>query len=180
MIIIGVIFENDCPLEKRIPIWNIVFGSVGLGFMIVNCYINKSVFILFLNKINKNISLKTTFQSTSNLNGGSSSVIAIWLSSLMFVFEIIWFILGIMTYLKEILLHIIWFFQGCIWVYNVKKVATFNPNDSNYCHYDLIALSFWIINGLFAYLFLGLSLQCCRCLLGCSIAEDVDDLVITV
>lgn len=56
-------------------------------------YVNKQ-------KIEFAFIIKEIFQSTSNLNGGSSSVPAIWLSSLMFVFEIIWLVLGILTNLK--------------------------------------------------------------------------------
>lgn len=56
-------------------------------------YVNKQ-------KIEFAFIIKEIFQSTSNLNGGSSSVLAIWLSSLMFVFEIIWLVLGILTNLK--------------------------------------------------------------------------------
>lgn len=40
MIVMGAMFKNDCPIDERIPIWNIVYGSAGLGFFIVNFYIN--------------------------------------------------------------------------------------------------------------------------------------------
>jgi len=36
-IIIGFIFRNDCPLEKYIPIWEIINGFMTIGFLLLIC-----------------------------------------------------------------------------------------------------------------------------------------------
>jgi len=41
-IIIGFIFRNDCPLEKYIPLWEIINGFITITFLLL-MYINKEI-----------------------------------------------------------------------------------------------------------------------------------------
>ncbi len=41
-IIIGIIFRNDCPLEKYIPLWEIINGFMTISFLLL-MYINNKI-----------------------------------------------------------------------------------------------------------------------------------------
>ena len=43
MLIIGLININECPIDSKIPIWLIVFGCVGLFFIIIR--ISASIYL---------------------------------------------------------------------------------------------------------------------------------------
>lgn len=124
MLSVGIIKREDCPIQPKIPLYLMVAGAIGI-----------------ISKLVPLINLKLQWRIVDVL------------TSLIYLFEYIWVILG------------------SVWIYSLYK-PNFNPSAGLYCDETVYLMGFslltlhWIFLGIFIVLAL-----CCCC--GCSHYENV-------
>jgi hypothetical protein len=123
-LVLGILYINQCPVNKYIPLYMIVSGACGLGI------------ILFLL-----LSSTCTFYRSSTIARKSTH---------RFIIFTIAFARGMQGVLAIFLF--IWFFIGNFWVFGARySVRTDQPNDiNNYCQPGLYWFAFYAL--IFTYI----------------------------
>jgi len=123
-LVLGILYVNECPVNRNIPLYTIVAGACGLAIVI----------LLLLS------SACTYYRSVSNLKKSTHK----------FLICISAFSRGIQGTLAIFLF--IWFIFGNIWVFNARyRVRTDKPNDINYCQPTLYWFAFYVL--IFTYVY---------------------------
>jgi hypothetical protein len=129
---VGILNNENCPIQPMIPYWLIIMGTVSL--------------CLSLTKILSNF--KIMFQSNQSMNKTLENQ-----KPIIFDIEInnVYFVL-------TIFILFFWFIIGNLWIYSKFSEVTYNKiaksNNSYYCDHTTYWLSFWtvtIINIFIAY-----------------------------
>jgi hypothetical protein len=136
-IIIGIIFQNDCPLEKYIPIWEIINGFMTISFLLL-MYINNKI-------IHPNWAMFIIDQ------------LKILLIFLLFV----WFIRGNVSLVLFVFVYKIYSIILCqIWVYKYYKIVKYDKSlvtiENFYCNKFVYLYAFWYMT--IIYILLGVCL----------------------
>lgn len=139
MIVIGVQYKDNCPVEPFIPIYLIVAGSCGLL---------KAV-ILSCQKINNPESEKEDVQDDYSANEDLSNT-SNFMDGILNIFMFAWFI------------------AGNIWVYAHYKPNEKPPlhDPLDYCNPTLYWFAFWVVT--VSYVIMGTICFCICCLGACA------------
>jgi succinate dehydrogenase hydrophobic anchor subunit len=115
-LIIGLKYEDKCPVNKRIPHYLVVAGAVGLTLSGLSlAQIMLRICDVFKSDASASI--------TKRLVRGISIVV---------------FLLNIFIFA--------WFIAGCVWVFGAwNKVQYKRPNRTNYCSSTLYRFAFWLL-----------------------------------
>ena len=137
MIAIGIVNFKNCPIQKMIPMWLIVFG----GLAIIK---NLSTLIQRVISFRTRGGLPTSVNLDQNQQSSSSTILNV-LDSFMALFLIIWFICG------------------NIWVYSNSRDVQHLDNTllSTYCDVLTYKFAFWIITSIYMLLGLACAIFCC-------------------
>ncbi|CAF0787737.1 unnamed protein product [Adineta ricciae] len=121
----GILYLNECPVNKNIPLYMITAGACGLTIVIL--IVLSSACTLCRTMSDARRSIHGFMICTIALVRGMQGVLTIFL--------------------------IIWFFFGNFWVFSVRyRVQTERPNDANnYCHPTLYWFAYWIL--IFTYIY---------------------------
>lgn len=128
---VGILNNENCPIQPMIPYWLITMGTVSL--------------CLSLTKILSNF--KIMFQSNQSMNKTLENK-----KPIIFDVEInnVYFVLAIF-------ILFFWFIVGNLWIYSKLSEVTYNKiaeSNNSYCDHTTYWLSFWtvtIINIFIAY-----------------------------
>jgi hypothetical protein len=145
MIVTGGYFIDECPVEKMIPIWLIVFG----GLAIVK---NLSTLFQRIKSIKQSSDKVVTNGGHSSSGSSSSSPSSNITSTLLSVFD---------SFLTLFLF--IWFICGNIWVYSNYKVQQWQDreNQETYCNGLCYLYAFVSITSIYALIWLACFIFCC-------------------
>jgi hypothetical protein len=123
-LVLGIVYANDCPVNKNIPLYMIVSGACGLGILLFLLLSSACTFYR-----SSTLAKKSTHKfmiCTIALARGMQGVIAVFL--------------------------FIWFFVGNAWVFSVRqRVQTDNSNSTNYCQPGLYWFAFYVL--IFTYVY---------------------------
>ncbi|UJR23364.1 hypothetical protein I4U23_026374 [Adineta vaga] len=124
-LVLGILYINECPVNKNIPLYMITAGACGLIIVIL-------------------IILSSACTICRSMSDATKSTHGFMICTIAFV-------RGIQGVLSIFLF--IWFFFGNVWIFNVRyRVRTDKPNDINsYCHPTLYWFAFYIL--IFTYVY---------------------------
>jgi hypothetical protein len=123
-LVLGILYINECPVNKNIPLYMIVSGACGLAIILFLLLSSTCTFCR-----SSTIARKPTHQcmiGTTAFARGMQGVLAIFL--------------------------FIWFFIGNYWVFGARYlVRTDNSSDANYCKPALYWFAFYVL--IFTYVY---------------------------
>jgi hypothetical protein len=134
-LVLGILYVNECPVNKNIPLYAIISGACGLA----------AITLLLLS------SACTYCRYTSNSRK----------STHRFMICIIAFSRGMQGALAVFLF--IWFFFGNVWVFGARyRVQTDKPNDiNNYCNPTLYWFTYYVLIFTYVYAILTCCIKFC-------------------
>ncbi|XP_046852795.1 transmembrane protein 272-like isoform X2 [Xenia sp. Carnegie-2017] len=140
MIVIGVHFRHNCPVEPFIPIYLIIAGSCGLL---------KCLTLSFEKFKSCNTTQEQAFVENYSSNEDLSNT-SKFMDGLLNIFMFTWFI------------------AGNVWVYSHYKpnMKPSSKNLSNYCDPTVYWFAFWVVT--VSYVIMGIIFFCICCLGACA------------
>ncbi|XP_070552895.1 transmembrane protein 272-like [Ptychodera flava] len=139
MIIIGSIYKDDCRAEPYIPLYLIVSGAFSIAFFFLSaCAGDKK---------------RRLVTDGGEDDDSSSYSCAKFLSSLISLFLLAWFI------------------AGNVWIYGTYEPDYSNTEADDYCHKTLYLFSFWLMNATYILLGLTCCLGCLACICACCCSD---------
>ena len=130
-LVFGILYINECPVNKNIPLYMILSGAGGLALVLLLLLTSTCTYCRVV--INANKFIHRLMICTIGLARGTQGALAIFL--------------------------FIWFFFGNAWVFSVRyRVRTDKPFDvNNYCHPTLYSFAFYVL--IFTYIYAAFT--CC-------------------
>lgn len=124
-LVIGSLYEKQCPVNKNIPLYVIISGACGLSIAVLILFTSACAYY------------RSSLKARKRTHG-----------FIIFIIAISRGLRGFIT-----LFLFIWFFVGNIWVFNARyRVRTDKPNDANnYCHPTLYWFAYYGI--IFTYIY---------------------------
>jgi hypothetical protein len=134
-LVLGVLYVNQCPINRHIPLYMIVSGACGISTVVLLLLASACTFGRSMIKREKSThAILLCIIATAR---GMQGAIAIFL--------------------------FIWFFFGNIWIFGVRyRIRTDKPSDTNnYCHPSLYWFAFYVLIFTYIHAFLSCCIKFC-------------------
>ncbi|CAF3633769.1 unnamed protein product [Rotaria socialis] len=144
-LVLGILYVNECPVNKNIPLYMIISGACGLAIVVLIFFTSACTYC------------RSMLNARKQTHG--------------FIIFIIAFTRAVRGALAIFLF--IWFLFGNIWVFNARyRVRTDKPNDTNnYCHATLYWFAFYVLIFTYVYAICTCFLKFCVNFFCCGICD---------